>query len=173
MKIKPLYLVMLLAGMILCACDDEKPNSTGDAEASQFVGKYEITIVTDSIKIEDQWYSAEFAASIGKTYPDMHGTMTITATDTPNKVHVTTLVSETGTNPYEYYVTDGTVTADNTLILEPSTISLGEEYPTILNFTYENIEAGEELHFKAHALYNLWSTDYGYVLSNTAKKINE
>lgn len=172
MKTRILCSVMLAFGIFMSACTKPEPEPQPEMseELAAFLGTYDIHIVTDSVMTDNSWFSTAFLATIGKTYPDQYGTLSISPSDDPQQVRITSRVSESGQLFYDYYVTTASLTPDGRLLPLNSSTYIGTEYPTLMNFVYEPISLAETLAFKVRTNFIFAELNCGYVLSNTAAK---
>lgn len=174
-----LLTLVLIGATQSCEKDTTQPQTT-DTTIEQpptdtsavfsFAGTYRITIVTDSIMSDRQWFDKETAIRIGKNYADQYGTLTIESTNDSSIFRFNAFVNtDTTATPYPYYSTTATLDNDGNLIAQKSNNSLGD---TPITFTYETIRPGDTLNFKAHGYFKFGGMDCGYLLINTAIKIN-
>lgn len=166
-KIAFLMTAMLtFVSLSLISCKDEPVAPDTSAEET-FVGDYNITLVTDSVGVDDQLYSLAFYTQItGKTEPERYGTMNITSSDNVH-FNISLEYAAEGSSTVYAFTTTGMLNANNQLVVEPCEAQVGNVDFTL---SLRPIAMATPLVFHSEAMTRFAGMDCRYLMTVTAEK---
>ena len=163
MKKIAILLSALLAVVSLSLTSCNKP----EPEQPAFVGEYTITVVTDSVGVDGQMYSAAFYQQItGKTEPVRYGSLSISLTD--DSYRVSFIYQAEGSSVVYDYTTTGHLNEAGQLVLDPCDATQGSA-----NCHFENgpIDNAGQLVFRSVMSTVFAGMDCQYVMTVTASRL--
>ncbi|MDO4190653.1 MAG: hypothetical protein Q4D14_03065 [Bacteroidales bacterium] len=153
---------IIFVSVALIACGNN-PDNNNDA----FVGNYNMTITTDSLGTDGDWFTREFYEQMtGNTEDPMVGRLSIALNE--NKEYAVEAVEVSGDVEAVYFATVGKLDAQGNLVLQDCQTTTDAGY--VFEFSFAPIKPSNSLSFRCEMHTMLGSLDCGYIMTVSATK---
>lgn len=174
------FCAMMLAAttlmLVSCGKDPENPGNNNQDSVpvvdnpvgyNNYVGVYDVYMVTDSVGVDGDWMDKATYELSGKTEPDREGVLTVTLNENGDGLNMNFDIVIGGNLVQNYMATTAKLDDNGNLLLDNSETVL--DNGTLLNFQYRIIsESPMKFRVEMHTI--IFGMDCGYLFNLTATK---